>query len=113
MNLREVAQLSESMCVAERNVDDAVMSEGGEGVESSRLLSSTSAGGRDEHTSVLARESTGRPELTSGIPESLELGREVTVTGGDTEEESVNRSKSVCFAMKTGTYASYSVRLDG
>jgi hypothetical protein len=95
VDLREVAQLTEGMCVAERDVDDAVVSEGGEGVESSRLLSSTSAGGRDEHTGVLAAESTGRPELTSGIPESLELGREVTVTGGNTEEESIDLSRSV------------------
>lgn len=88
-NLREVSQLAESLGVTEGNVDDAVMGEGGDGVLSSSLLATALGSGRDEDTGHLAPETAGSPLLAGLVPESLPLGGEVSVTGGDTEEEGI------------------------
>lgn len=46
-------------------------------------------GGRDEDAGVFAPVATGLPLLACLVPESFPLGREVTITGGDAEEEGV------------------------
>lgn len=63
------------------------MGEGRETGNDGRLLATTGGTGGDEDTGVLARKGTGGPKAASCVPEGLELGGEVTVTGGDTEEE--------------------------
>lgn len=88
-NLREVSQLAESLGITEGNVDDAVVGEGGDGVLSSGLLTTTLRSGRDEDTSHLAPEATGSPLLAGHVPEGLPLGGEVSVTGGDTQKEGI------------------------
>jgi hypothetical protein len=85
----EVAELAEDSLVAEGNVDEAVMSESAHGSKSSRLLATTLGTGGDEETSVLAPVATGGPDATGLVPESLPLGREVTVTGRDTEQNGI------------------------
>jgi hypothetical protein len=58
-----------------------------------RLLATTGRGGRDEHAAEFAGELALGPELTGGVPERLELCGVVAVTGGNTEEEPIERSK--------------------
>jgi hypothetical protein len=89
VDLVEVGEEREGSLVAERGVDETVVGEGAHGGDSSRLLATTEGTGGDEETSVLAVEATGSPDTTSAIPEGLPLGREVTVTGGDTEENGI------------------------
>lgn len=89
MDLREVGQLSEGLGVAQRNVDDAVVGQGAHGVKSSGLLATSKAGSGDEETGVLAGEATGSPDAAGLVPKGLPLGREVTVTGRDAEEEGI------------------------
>lgn len=89
MDLVEAGELAEAVLVTERDVDHSVVSDGGHGGNAGRLLSTTLGGGRDEETSELAGVGTSGPLLTGAVPEGLPLGREVTVSGWDTEEESV------------------------
>ena len=111
MNLFEVSLKVEGVRVPERNEDNPMMGECGHAIESSGLLPASQACSRDKHASILSSEFTGSPKLTSGIPEglcvhskttlrerfgyggrketNLPLGGEVSVTGGDTEEEGV------------------------
>jgi hypothetical protein len=53
------------------------------------LLSTTRGTGRDEDTGVFAIISTGSPLAASGIPERLPLSWEVTITGGNANEERI------------------------
>lgn len=55
----------------------------------SALLSTTRGTGGDENTSVLAPVSTSAPLASSGIPESLPLSWEVTITGWNAEQECI------------------------
>jgi hypothetical protein len=55
----------------------------------SALLSTTRGTGGDENTSVLAPVSASGPLTSSGIPESLPLSWEVTITGWNAEEECI------------------------
>ena len=95
MDLGEVGQLGKAMLVAQRNVDEAVVSEGAHGGNSSGLLTTTESTGGDEQTSVLARVATSGPDGARGIPEGLPLSGEVTVTGGDTEQDGIVLQKVV------------------
>lgn len=83
------------MLVSEGNIDDTVMDKGRHRVESSNFLPTTLPTGRNEKTSVFARKTTGSPETAGSVDERLPLGREVSVTGGDTEEESIVRLQNV------------------
>lgn len=83
------------MLVSERNIDDSVMSESRERVESSDFLPTTLPSGGNENTGVFSRERTGSPKTTGGVDERFPLGREVSETGGDTEEESIIRFQDV------------------
>lgn len=89
VDLGQVGELSEGGLVAERDVDEAVVSKRAHGGESSGLLTTTLGTGGDEETGVLSPETTGGPDAASLVPEGLPLGREVTVTGGDTEENGI------------------------
>ena len=89
MNLFKICQLSERVLVSQWNVDDTVMSKGAQGVVNGRLLSTSRPTGRHEDTSVFTSESTGCPKPTSRVPERLPLGREVSKSSRNTEEESV------------------------
>lgn len=95
VDLVEVGQLAEDGLVAERDVDETVVSEGAHGRKSSGLLTTTLGTGGDEETGILAPVATGSPDSTGLVPESLPLGREVTVTGGDTEENSIILEQSL------------------
>lgn len=82
-------KLTECGLVAQWHVDEAVVGEGAHGSQAGALLATTLSTGGDEETSVLAPEASLLPLLASPVPESLELGGEVSVTGRDTEEDTV------------------------
>jgi hypothetical protein len=87
--LRKYSSLTKGGLVSEWYVDEAVMCEGAHAGNGSALLSTTEGSGADEHAGVFAPERTLCPLLASLIPECLELGWEVSVTGGDTEKNAV------------------------
>ena len=89
MDLGEVGELLEGLCVPEWYVDDAVVGQGTHGSQGGALLSSTKASSRDKQASVLAVERTLLPELAGRVPKGLPLSREVAVTGGNAEQEGV------------------------
>ena len=89
VDLVQVGQLTEGGLVAQRNVDQAVVGKSTHGSESSGLLATTQGTGRDEETGVLAPVATSGPDTTGLVPEGPPLSGEVTVAGGDTEEESI------------------------
>ena len=60
-----------------------------DGVGDRALLPSSWGGSGYENTGVFAMVKTRGPLLAGRIPEGFELSREVTVTGGDAEEEGV------------------------
>lgn len=66
-----------------------MVSESAHGGDSSGFLATTEGTGRDEQTSILAPETTSGPDAASLVPEGLPLRREVTVTGGNAEEEGI------------------------
>ena len=66
-----------------------MVSQGRHGGNDSALLSTTWSSSGDEDTSVLAPIPAVRPLASSRVPESLPLGREVTITGGDAEKERI------------------------
>ena len=70
-DLGEVGELPEGLAVAEGHEDEAVVDEGGEEVDDSRLLAAAGGARRDEHGHVLARERALRPELARRIEERL------------------------------------------
>lgn len=98
MDLLQVSQLGKGVLVAQRNVDETVVSEGAHGGDGSRLLATTESTGGDEETSVLAPVTTGGPDGASSIPEGLPLSREVTVASRDTEQNSIVLQKVVGLA---------------
>lgn len=89
VDLVQVRELGKGSLVAQRDVDQAVVSESAHGSESSRLLTTTKGTGRDEQTGVLAPVATSNPDTAGAVPEGFPLGGEVTVASGDTEEEGV------------------------
>lgn len=89
VDLSQVGELSEGGLVAQRNVEETVVSEGAQRGDSSGLLTTTEGTGGDEDTGVLAPEATSGPDAASLVPEGLPLSREVTETGGDTEEDGI------------------------
>lgn len=113
MDFIQVGELSKGLGVAEGNVDDSVVGEGGHGRDGGRLLSSAVPRSRHEDAAKLAPKTSRRPEAAGGVDESLQtasqrnisitwtgddgthfpLRGEVTVTSGDTEEECVKGGK--------------------
>lgn len=89
MDLLEVGQLGEHGLVAERNVDEAVVSKSAHGSNGGGLLTTTQGASGDEQTGILAPVATGGPDTASAVPESLPLGREVTIASRDTEQHSI------------------------
>lgn len=85
MDLLQVSQLGKGVLVAQRNVDETVVSEGAHGGDGSRLLATTESTGGNEETGVLAPVTTSGPDGASGIPEGLPLSRQVAVASRDTE----------------------------
>lgn len=71
MNLIEVGDVGEGLGVAEGNVDDAVVSQGGHGGDGSRLLTTAGSSGGDEETGLLAPVAAGSPDSTGLVPEGL------------------------------------------
>lgn len=89
MDLSQVRELSKGGLVAQRDVEEAVVGESAHGSNGGRLLATTEGTSGDEQTGVLAPEATGGPDTAGAVPEGLPLSREVTVTGGDTEEDGI------------------------
>lgn len=100
MNLTQVGQLAENRLVAERDVDQAVVSKGAHGSKGSRLLATAQGGGRDEETGILAPVATGGPDAAGLVPESLPLGGEVTVASGDTDEDGIVFEENLGFGNR-------------
>jgi hypothetical protein len=71
MNLLDIALQLKRMRVPKRDVDNPVMGQSAKRAKEGRLLSTTKAGSRDEHASVLARELATSPESPSGVPQGL------------------------------------------
>lgn len=66
-----------------------MVGKGAHGSKAGALLATTLGAGGNEETGVLAPEASLLPLLASLVPEGLELGGEVAVTCGDTEEDTV------------------------
>lgn len=75
MDLGEVAELTEAVLVAQWDVDDAVVDQGGEGVHGGGLLSTSQAGGRLEDAGDLAIQCSRAPEGPGRVPECLWVGQ--------------------------------------
>lgn len=90
-DLGERVEQGECVLVSERNIDDSVVGEGRDRVESSDFLPTTLSTGRNEDTGIFSREITRSPETTGRVDERFPLGREVSVTSGDTKEKSIVR----------------------
>lgn len=88
-DLRSVGENAESVLIAQRNEDHSVVSKGRNGVQGSDFLPAALSTGGDENADVFAVEFTLCPETAGGVDECLPLAREVTITSGDTEEESI------------------------
>lgn len=95
MDLVKVGELGENILVTKRNIDDTVVGQCGERVEDSNFLATTGGTSCNVDTGKLAVESTLSPKATGGVPERLPLGREVTVTGGDTKDVGIVLLKSL------------------
>lgn len=89
MDLLEVGKEREGGLVTQRNVDEAVVSESTHGGNDSGLLATTEGTGGNEDTGILAPVAAGGPDGAGLVPEGLPLSREVTVTGGDTEQDGI------------------------
>lgn len=81
--------LTKGVLVAKGNIDEAVVGESRHSSNGSGLLATTLGASRDEEAGVLAPIGTSGPLLASLVPEGLELGREVSVTSGDAEQEGI------------------------
>ena len=82
VDLRQVGELGERVLVPERDEDDAVVGEGGNGVADRHLLPATNGRGRDEDGRVLAVQRAGAPETAGRIDEGLEAYNNRTVISG-------------------------------
>jgi hypothetical protein len=111
MDLTDIRQLTEGMCIAKGNEADAVVGEGRHARDSGGFLATAETTSGDEHASKLALQFTLLPEMASSIPKGLQrknkisvlarhrqkgriyaylpLRWEVAVTGGDTAKEAV------------------------
>lgn len=89
VDLAQAGQLGEGGLVAQRDVEEAVVSKGAHGSKGSGLLATTEGTGRDEETGILAPVATSGPDTTGLVPEGLPLGGEVAVASRDTEEDGI------------------------
>jgi hypothetical protein len=72
VGLREVRQLAKGGGISEGYKAHAVMNESRHARNASDLLATTMATGGNEQADVLALQLSSLPELTSGIPETLQ-----------------------------------------
>ena len=89
VDLVQVGQHAKRSLVAKGNVDETVVHKRAHAGNGSRLLATAQGARRNEDTGVLSPEGALLPLLACLVPEGLELGGEVAVTGGDTEEDTV------------------------
>lgn len=89
MHLVKVGELSKDSLVSEGYIDEAVVGQSAHGGQCSRLLATSLRSCRNEESGMLSPIATGGPDATGLVPEGLPLGREVTVTGGDTEQDGI------------------------
>lgn len=71
VDLGQVGDVGEGLGVAEGDVDDAVVSQGGHGGEGSGLLTTAGGSSGDEETGLLAPVAAGGPDSTGLVPEGL------------------------------------------
>jgi len=102
VNLSQVGKLGKGGLVTQRDVEEAVVSEGAHGSNGGRLLATTEGTSGDEQTSVFAPEATRGPDTAGAVPEGLPLSGEVTVTGGDTEEDGIVVKESLVAGNRVG-----------
>lgn len=88
-HLAVVAEDVESGLVAQRHVDDAVVSQGAHGRDGRALLPAALRRRADEQARVLAPEAARLPLLARVVPEGPPLRREVAVARGDSHQEGV------------------------
>lgn len=71
MDLSQIGDVGEGLGVAERNVDDAVVSQGGHCGDGSGLLTTAGSSSGDEETGLLAPVAAGGPDSAGLVPEGL------------------------------------------
>lgn len=89
MDFVQVRELTKGGLVAQRDVEETVVSKSAHRSEGGGLLTATLSASRDEQTGVFAPVATSGPDATGAVPEGLPLRREVTVASGDTEEDGI------------------------
>lgn len=89
MHLCQAGELAKGRRVAQRHVDDAVVGQGGHGSDVGAFLTTSRTRGGDEDAAVFPPELAAGPLLSGGIPEGFPLRREVTITGGNADQERV------------------------
>jgi hypothetical protein len=80
MNLFEIGKLWEDGLVTERDIDDAVVSEGRHSGNRSRLLSSAWCASAHEQTGILSPVSACTPDTASLVPKRLPLRGKIAVS---------------------------------
>ncbi len=94
-NFGDVGQRREYGLVSQRNINNAVMSEGAQGCNHGGFLASSRSGGGDENPTILAPVSSCLPDLAGAVPESLPLCGEVSVPGRDPKQEAIILAQDV------------------
>jgi len=85
----QVGELSKRAAVAKRDVDYSVVHQCGERVHDGSFLSTAWRTRGDKYGGKLACQGALGPELACCVPKGLPLSGEVTITGGNAKEESV------------------------
>lgn len=88
-NLGQIGQQGKGGFVSQRHIDDAVMGQCAQRGNDGGFLSPSRGSGGDEDAGKLAPIASRLPLLAGGIPKGLPLGGEVSVAGGDAQQESV------------------------
>jgi len=89
VDLGQIGELLESTGIAKGNEDHAMMDEGRHDAKVGALLTTTCTSSRNKGAHEFPGEGTSLPELSGGIPESLELCWPRAITSADTNEEAV------------------------
>lgn len=94
-DLGQVGEQGEGGLVSKWDVDDTVMSKCAQSIDNSGFLSSSWSRGRDKDAGILTPVASRLPLLAGRIPECLPLRREISVAGGNTEQEAVVSLESI------------------
>lgn len=94
-DLGQVGEQGEGGLISKWDVDDTVMSQCAQSIDNSGFLSSSWGRGRDKDAGIFTPVASALPLLAGRIPECLPLRREISVAGGNTEQEAVVRLEGI------------------